>query len=304
MCRGGFRRDRLGDFGALPPIDLAAKPELSGVGYTGASASPDEKVLAAGCDSDRLWWIGVDPPNDVQRVALPGLLQVSSTAFSPDGRWLAVTSRAGPVIVFDAKSRTEVARLTDHKAGTFSAAFSPDGTLLASASYDKTVRLWDTVHWKQVRVLEGHEHGVRRVVFSPDGKLLASASWDRDARLWDVATGAPIAVLRGHLDQVFALAFSPDGTLLATGGWDGTVRLWNVKTHAQLARYVSEEARLWSVAFSLDGKSLYCAGLWPPHRLDFNPLPPPAEALAHALSNGGFALDEPDLIRLEAPLRP
>ena len=294
---GGFKRERKGDFSALPNIELSKREELSGMGFMGVSVSPDETVLAAGCADDSLCWIGVDPPHDVKRELIPESLQINDTAFSANGRFLAVSTRAGPVFIYDAKARTQLAKLTNHTAGAFSVAFSPDGKLLASGSYDKTVRLWDTATWKQLRVLEGHEHGVRRVAFSPDGKLLASASWDRDARLWDVATGKPVAVLKGHLDQVFALAFSPDGKLLATGGWDGTVRLWNVQTHAQLARYVTEEARLWSVAFSLDGKSLYCAGLWAPHRLDFKPLQPAAEALETALNAGGFVLEEPDLVR-------
>ena len=70
--------------------------------------------------------------------------QVSSVAFSPDGKTLASASGDQSVILWDVASRKAIGEpLKGHSAQVMSVAFSPDGKTLASASADKTVMLWD-----------------------------------------------------------------------------------------------------------------------------------------------------------------
>lgn len=76
-------------------------------------------------------------------------VEVSSVAFSPDGRTLA----SGGAVTKDNKWQSEVKlrdvqtgqlrqRLTGHKGSVRCVAFSPDGKTVASGSADGTVKLW------------------------------------------------------------------------------------------------------------------------------------------------------------------
>ena len=115
----------------------------------------------------------------------------TSVAFSPDGRFLAVSCRRREAI--------KVWDLNDKK-----------NTLLYN--------------------LRGHEEPVQAVVFSPDGRFLVSASWDKTLRLWELETGQEIAVVTGHREHVCAVAFSPDGRRLASsasGRRDSTALVWD-----------------------------------------------------------------------------
>ena len=115
--------------------------------------------------------------------------QITSVAFSPDGRTLATGSWDSTVRLWDVATRTQLgAPLRGHEGTVNSIAFSPDGHTLATGSDDKTVRLWDVdTHKQRGKPLSGHKERVESVAFSPDGLTLATGSDDKTVRLWDVA---------------------------------------------------------------------------------------------------------------------
>jgi WD40 repeat protein len=207
--------------------------------------SADGKVLAGGSFTDgavELW----DTSNPARPTLLPRKLNtfmghVSSVAFSPSGRTLAVGGMDSRVELWDLTDAEDPALLTQPLTGpgngVTKVAFSPDGRTLASANGDKTVWLWDVRDPARAKPLgkplTGHTGLVLSVAFSPDGRTLASSSYDSTVRLWDVrdpARAKPLGKpLTGHGTPVGTLAYSPDGRTLASGGTnDGTVRLWDV----------------------------------------------------------------------------
>jgi WD40 repeat protein len=90
-------------------------------------------------DTVRVW--DAETTNEV--LALKGhTRQVTSVAFSPDGKRLASASYDKTVKVWDAQTGEELLSLKDTVIAR-SVAFSPDGHRLAAGSYEGAVTIWD-----------------------------------------------------------------------------------------------------------------------------------------------------------------
>ena len=191
--------------------------------------------------------------------------EVNAVTFSPDGALLASVggfsgdrgSHDFTVRLWDAATRTEVARLRGHEDKVMSLAFSRDGATLASGSLDGTVRLWDVVARRSTTTLE-HGHRVTTVSFSPDGATLVFGAED-GVWLRDMETGSA-TLLPGHDSGLNSdsVALSPDGALLAAAH-SGIlpIKLWDMRT-LELAGTLPLEGHghFLPVAFSPDGTSL------------------------------------------------
>jgi hypothetical protein len=182
--------------------------------------------------------------------------QVSSVAYSPEGRRLASASADGTVKVQDASTGQHLLTLQGHRDSLFSVAFSPDGRRLASASEDRTVKVWDASTGQHLLTLQGHTAPVSSVAFSPDGRRIASASDDRTVKVWDAQTGQQLLTLQGHTDFVRSVAFSPDGRRIASGSLDNTVKVWDASSGHIPLTLQGHMSQVISVAFSPDGKRI------------------------------------------------
>lgn len=154
---------------------------------------------------------------------------VTSVAFSPDGKTLASASYDYTIRLWDVATRQALSEPLLLSYWAYSVAFSPDGRQLASGNGDNSIILWDISDPKRPTLLgsplTGHTNSVRVVAFSPDGESLASGSDDNTIRLWDVTTRQ----LRDEITtSVTSLAFTPDGQVLVSGNSDGDLLLWAV----------------------------------------------------------------------------
>ena len=193
--------------------------------------------------------------------------QVSSVAFSPDGKTLATGDDSGAARLWDVAAAEQASRaVTGGSYLIAAAAFSPDGKTLATVDGNGSVRLWDIATARQIGPAlklgaspeQGGENGIASVAFSPDGKTLAAGDDSSNlARLWNTATGQQIGPAlntgpRG--DGISSVAFSPDGKTLATVQNGGSVQLWDVATGHKIGKPFASSS--FSVAFSPDGKTL------------------------------------------------
>jgi len=159
----------------------------------------------------------------------PGHWQdVSSVAFSPDGRTLATGLTLGP-----------------------------DGSVTPS-DFSGATYLWNVATRKRTRILPGAGSAE---AFSPDGKVLAAAGGTGQSILYllDAATGKRIAALTGHLKvPITAMAYSPDGRLLAVDDLTGVVYLWNTATRQAFITIggPGEPYGAAALAFSPDSRTL------------------------------------------------
>lgn len=188
---------------------------------------------------------------------------VSSVAFSPDGKILAVGGYR-MVRLLDPQSGKVLHQLNGAIGTVRSLAFSHNGRWLAAGGglcqRSGEIQLWDLQSDTLARTITGHRDCIYSVAFSPDGKLLASGSYDKLIKLWDPSTGKEVRTLKDHIDAVFAVAFSPDGKWLASGSQDNSVKIWNVATGERLYTLGDPVDGISCIAFSPSGKQIAAAG--------------------------------------------
>jgi WD40 repeat protein len=179
-------------------------------------------AIAAGSEdgSVRLWHF---PGTLVSLSRVRG--RVTSLTFSPDGKFLLVTSHDRRARVLDSSTGKQVITLAQ-RGFINAAAFSPDGRRIATASQDHNARIWDARTGRALHTLLGAKGGLTAIAFSPDGKLLAVASSDGVARVYSASSGMRQYFLIGHVNAVTDVAFSPDGKSVATASSDTTARVW------------------------------------------------------------------------------
>jgi WD40 repeat protein len=160
-------------------------------------------------------------------------IKITSLAFHPTGRWLAMVSHDPCVRIWDLETGVCDQVLEGHTVShNWAVAFNPQGDLLASGGEDYTVRLWHVETGDCRYTLTGHKGAITSVSFSPNGDFLASASKDSTVCIWNVDTGECLKILEGHTDLVNFVVYHPDADrhLLASCGHDETIRLWDTDT--------------------------------------------------------------------------
>jgi WD40 repeat protein len=162
--------------------------------------SPDGKILASGYDVPSwgypshlitLW----DPLNGQELRSLEYYnnqqLNVSSLAFSPDGKTLAAGYWEAKVTLWDVASGNELYTVSFSLQDEISSvAFSPAGDVLAIGCGLANIVLLDADSGQQLASLPSNAYVL---AFSPDGKLLISDSYDGYIRLWGIPPGNTIA---------------------------------------------------------------------------------------------------------------
>jgi eukaryotic-like serine/threonine-protein kinase len=216
--------------------------------------SPDARVFAL-TEPDQFKLYDSGTGKELKSLSLA---KASSFAFSPDGRFFAVSATGTgetipAVTLWKMPLLTEGARLPGPASGL---TFSPDGHTLA-VTHLNTVRLWD-VDSKVVRaLLNPSQPGTAHIYvtappngFSRDGKLFALAD-NIHVRLWKTATGELLGPLAGPRDFVRAISWSPDGKTLATTNGP-KIKLWNAATREELTTLLCRNS-VGSFAFAPDG---------------------------------------------------
>ncbi|WJW70252.1 AAA-like domain-containing protein (plasmid) [Candidatus Chlorohelix allophototropha] len=239
--------------------------------------SPNGKWLAvAGGSLLYLWDLtsGTIPPKEPYHIRTGfKSIAITSTIFSPDSRWLILTSTDFTAKILDTTTGKYVATLK-HNGFVNNAVFTPDGKQVLTASSDKTVKVWETESGKELLTFQNHTSAIEDVILSPDEKLAVSAGDDATIRVWDYVSGKEVTVLKGHAGTVAGapnhggFSFSPDGKWLASTSSDGTARLWDWQALSQKRLILNPNTdRLLSASYSPDGKTVFTVANNNPPRL-------------------------------------
>jgi WD40 repeat protein len=206
----------LGKKAVVARIQLVRPGQRLGPGSLPLAISPDNKLIAVGFSSIRLWRIDTKEELTNHSTVRDGAFQ--RLEVTADGA-IALTQTNEQVIqAWDLRKGKELYRLViEAEFGRLlPITLSPAGGYFA-VGHKPAVELRDLATGKLLRTIPPVKDGLlwdyRPGTFSPDGKLLATAG-DR-LRFWDVESGKERQVLETKVENPTVVAFSPDGKWLA-----------------------------------------------------------------------------------------
>jgi WD40 repeat protein/mono/diheme cytochrome c family protein len=172
----------------------------------------------------------VDAANPPKYSAAP---VVTSLAFAPDGKTLAVTGYH-EILLYDTDKYTLRSRLIGISERVQSLAYSPDGKKLAAVGGAPgrfgEVQIWNTETEKLLISAPVTFDTLYGVSWSPDEKNLAFGCSDNTVRAIDPLTGKQTLQMGTHSDWVLGTVFAQDGQHLVSVGRDMTMKLTEVAT--------------------------------------------------------------------------
>lgn len=154
------------------------KGELSSKGL---AFSPDSKLLIYGDAATVVKWdLAADQTTDL----LGHTRDVTSAAFSPDGKRLATSSIDHSVRLWDPSTALELVTCLGHSDMVHQVVFSPDGGRLASVSEDTTIRVWLSETGEEALTLRGASP-LYCITYLADGERLATGDAQGGVRIWN-----------------------------------------------------------------------------------------------------------------------
>jgi WD40 repeat protein len=132
------------------------------------------------------------------------------------------------VVLWNFRTKMQVARLDTQDVAVRSLQFSPDGTLLAVGGYEGKIQIWDLKR-RQLKMMYsvGKEEVITSLGFSKDIKYLATGS-QTTVTVWDLTKDVKVNNLTIAAHNSPALAFNNIGDSLIIGT-DNELQLWHYK---------------------------------------------------------------------------
>lgn len=166
------------------------------------------------------------------RWTLQGAAWPSAAAMTREGDTIAMGTRSGSVVIYDASAGRMAASFHELGGAVAALALTPSDIFVGlSTGGVKRIGRGDDASPREIGEAVVHAGGVQAVAVSNDGALVATGGADAVVRVWDVKTGALVRKLAAPAG-VTALAFDAKAALLAAGLRAGSAavaaRVWAI----------------------------------------------------------------------------
>ncbi len=173
--------------------------------------------------------------------------KVHSQSFSPDGKYIVVSSRKLFTQVFNAETGLlqHELRASDYACDGCNTkhAISPNSKYVVTGSSRNDLTLWDLKTGKKVRQFKGLEESPDQLKFSPKGTYIL-VTYDEDVMVFDTKTGSRTLTLKSDYIDYLQLKFTPDEKIIALPNAKGGIELWSPSSGRKtglIAGYLNED---------------------------------------------------------------
>jgi serine/threonine protein kinase/WD40 repeat protein len=203
---------------------------------------------------------------DLERAEKLGVFQhqeapISALAFTSDPSQFAAASQAGPVGLYDIRTRSAPVAVLEGQDGATQAIASARPGLVAAAGQDRSIRLWRTDTRGLARTWRGQGDMPSALGIAAGGRTVASGGAGGTVRLWSASASRLQRSFKAHDGRITALAFAASNDrMLASAGDDGQVKLWDMRSRGTPRVFRGHAGPVHALVFSADGRRLLSAG--------------------------------------------
>jgi periodic tryptophan protein 2 len=258
-------------------LNTTLKTENKAVKALTASYNLKEDLLLVGLSDGTFQLFKLPEFEQLQALALSDRSNITASAISPSGDWLAFASAINSSLcVYEWLSETYILKQQGHAEGLTSLTYSGDGALIATGGEDGKVKLWNSLSGYCFVTFSDHQGSVTAVKFSANTKnfVLFSASLDGTVRAYDLyryrnfrtfIAGDKNLVSEDNKAlsvQFSCLATDPSGEIICAGTQDSfEIFLWTVQTGQLLDVFSGHQAPVSSLLFN-PVHSVLVSGSW------------------------------------------
>ena len=164
---------------------LVETRQVGDAGLTGVDLVENGRVLAIVTNRHAYLW-QLRPWRRLAEVSLPSAATDGAAHVTPDGRTVAIGTRAGSIIFVDVRTGRQTVGGAGHVGDVQNDAISPDGKLFVTVGDDAKVIVWDAHTLQPLEILTGHGGRITGLAFSADSKTLYTCSLDGSILEWDL----------------------------------------------------------------------------------------------------------------------